>query len=63
MKTSKEVAEMSDMLDLVAQDMQEQLDVLRTARSEGKYKRATQAIYRIQSSLNDLRELSKHHRK
>jgi hypothetical protein len=63
MKTSKEVAEMSDMLDLVAQDMQEQLDVLRTARSEGRYKRATQAVYRIQVALNDLRELSKYHRK
>ena len=58
MSTKKE-REYGDMLALVADEIQGELDAVREARKLGRYKRTTQAIYRIQMGINDLRALAK----
>ena len=48
--------------ELLGGELQDQLDALRAARKHGRYKRATQAIYRIQLLNNDLRGLARESR-
>lgn len=50
--------QIGDLLRMVAGEMQGELDALREARRIGRYKRATQTIYRLQQGINDLRALA-----